>query len=315
MNTYSQTYIYSAVKQHAILMGDCVCVYDPKQDAIVEYTDCFNDIVNISLKKANVKQRWLTKIEQISELAKSHLFNHSVGSKPAQFEYYLKNTTTVSHRINHISYPFTNQLGHLFVLIVLRDHDAPPKSIIEAKLKMEDWRRVDNSQLRHIRKIISDIYEKSQASFVMLASPLEGGEKAKSLAGINEGDFFDEMEYELAGTPCEITRKGKVCTHKQGIQKLYPSDKMLVEMSAESYTGVPFFDDNGKVLAYLVIISKTKLVSKFHYRDVLAEFQPKLSRRLQLYAADQQLVELGDNHFDITQFSLGATPSTEALHQ
>tara|TARA_R110001583_G_C5671699_1_gene411434 strand:- start:32316 stop:35015 length:2700 start_codon:yes stop_codon:yes gene_type:complete len=315
MHIDSQSYFYSLLKQHAVLMGDCVCVYDPKRDAIVEYTDCFNDIVNIGAINTNVKQRWLTKIEKMSELAKSHLFSHNIESKPEQFEYYLKNKSANSHRINHISYPFTSQSGHLLVLIILRDHDALPKSIVEAKLKMEDWRRIDNSQLRHIRKIISAIYSRCQASFVMLALPQESGGTAKSLVAINEGGFIDEMVYELAGTPCEITNQGKICTHKKDIQKLYPSDKMLVEMSAESYIGVPFFDDNGRVQAYLVIISKTTLASKSHYHDVLDELQPKLSRRLQLYAADQQLLELGDNHFDITQFSLGATPSTETLGQ
>jgi len=315
MHTNSQSYFYTLVKQHAVLMGDCVSVYDPKLDAIVEYTDCFNNIVNIGSKNTDVKQNWLANISQISDIAKRHLFMHSTTSKPAQFEYYLKNKSGSSHRINHISYPYTSQEGQLLVLIILRDHDALPKSITEAKLKMEDWRRIDNSQLRHIRKVISAISARCQASFVMLALPQEEGRTAKSLVALSEGEFIDEMVYELAGTPCEITSQGIICTHKKDIQKLYPSDSMLVEMAAESYTGVPFFDDSGKVQAYLVIISKTKLKNHSFYHDVLDELQPKLTRRLQLYIADQQLLELGNSHFDISQFSLGATPSTEALRQ
>ncbi|WP_206485992.1 EAL domain-containing protein [Thalassotalea sp. G2M2-11] len=303
------------IKQHAILMGDCVFVYDPKADAIVEYTKCFDSIVGIESKNENVKQNWLNKIEHLSEDARDTLFNYDIESKPVQFEYLLTNDNGSSHRIKHISYPYLNAVGQLFVLIILRDHDLQPQSILEARSKVEDWRQLGNSQLRHIRKLIGTLYQDSKADFVMLALPIEGGKSAKSLVGIQDGKFFDELIYDLKGTPCDITAKGKICTHKKDIQKLYPEDKMLVEMSAESYAGVPFFNDQGKVLAYLVIISRAPLTDRLHFHHLLNELQPKLNRRLQLYITDQHLSELGSEHFDIRQFSLGATPSTEEFHQ
>tara|TARA_R110001583_G_scaffold134394_1_gene286073 strand:- start:2000 stop:4597 length:2598 start_codon:yes stop_codon:yes gene_type:complete len=314
MNEQNNSAVCSVIKQHAMFMGDCIAVYDLNEDSIIENTDCFDDIVNIVPKSSDIKVRWLAKIKELSATKKDLLLSSSLVDGGQHFDYLLKNKDGTYHHISQINYLYVIDNKQL-LLIVLHDFDAKPQLSSITAMKFEGWRGADSSQLRHIRKIVSEIYEQTIADFVMIALPTNSAHQAKSLVTIQNDEFLDDLNYDLHGTPCGITVSGKICVHKSEIQSLYPLDTMLVGMGAQSYAGVPFFNDNGEVFAYLVLISQSCLEKHDHYRDIIAKYQSKLNRRLQLYIADQHLSELTGQHFDSAQFSLGAAPSSNELIQ
>jgi formate hydrogenlyase transcriptional activator len=79
-------------------------------------------------------------------------------------------------------------------------------------------------------------------------------ERARSLAfwaGTNAGSDF---EYDLHGTPCLKVAEGRICHYGCNLQRLFPKDKPLVDLRAESYLGVPVRDSTQRVIGHLVII-------------------------------------------------------------
>jgi PAS domain S-box-containing protein len=78
--------------------------------------------------------------------------------------------------------------------------------------------------------------------------------RARSLAAWFSGQDGPEFEYDLNGTPCLKVSEGRTCHYDRNLQNLFPKDKPLVEMSAESYLGVPLRDSTQTIIGHLVII-------------------------------------------------------------
>lgn len=78
--------------------------------------------------------------------------------------------------------------------------------------------------------------------------------RARSLAFWQENEPGPEFEYDLRGTPCLKVVEGRTCHYDCNLQKLFPEDKPLVEMKAESYLGVPLCDSTQTIIGHLVIM-------------------------------------------------------------
>ena len=65
-------------------------------------------------------------------------------------------------------------------------------------------------------------------------------------------DFNENMEYELAGTPCEeVIKDGKICFYARDVCKSFPNDKDIVGM--EGYLGIPIFEASGGGRSIIVV--------------------------------------------------------------
>src|SRR5262249_35337019 len=62
--------------------------------------------------------------------------------------------------------------------------------------------------------------------------------RVRTLAYWSDGRIEDNVEYVLAGTPCEDVVRGQFCHHPSGVKEKFPGDRPLVEMGVESYLGV-----------------------------------------------------------------------------
>lgn len=67
-------------------------------------------------------------------------------------------------------------------------------------------------------------------------------------------DFDADIDYSLLGTPCERVIKGHSCVFGEKIQALFPDDKDLVELEAESYAAAPLIGTAGDVIGHLVVL-------------------------------------------------------------
>ncbi len=81
----------------------------------------------------------------------------------------------------------------------------------------------------------------------------------RTLAVSFRGEIQDNFEYLLEGTPCENVVTRGDCTYSRGIQRLFPRDRMLVDMRAECYMGVPLRDSAGRVLGLMAVLDNKPL--------------------------------------------------------
>jgi len=80
---------------------------------------------------------------------------------------------------------------------------------------------------------------------VILSQITETG-RAKALVMYLDGEFVDEYEYGLAGSPCETVDKKGYCAYQSGVDELFSDDPDLKTMGFVSYVGVPIMHPTEK---------------------------------------------------------------------
>jgi PAS domain S-box-containing protein len=105
--------------------------------------------------------------------------------------------------------------------------------------------------VRHLAKAVDAHY----AFVAEFASP-ETTTKARTIAFWARDRVAENLEWTLAGTPCEDVVHGKLCHHPLGVRQSFPSDRTLVDWGIESYLGVPLCDPEGKVLGHLAVFDE-----------------------------------------------------------
>jgi PAS domain S-box-containing protein len=90
--------------------------------------------------------------------------------------------------------------------------------------------------------------------FAFVAEMTEPDRRVRTLAFWNGEGFAANVEYDLEGTPCQRVLRGEVCHFERDVQALFPRDKDLVTLAAQSYLAVPLVNLAGKVLGHLAIL-------------------------------------------------------------
>lgn len=75
--------------------------------------------------------------------------------------------------------------------------------------------------------------------------------RLRALAFWMNGEFIDEYEYAIDGTPCEPVIEQRCMAHfPERVVDLFPADPDLPKFGAVSYMGVPFVDLDGRILGH-----------------------------------------------------------------
>jgi PAS domain S-box-containing protein len=81
--------------------------------------------------------------------------------------------------------------------------------------------------------------------------------RVRTLAYWRKGAPAENVEYDLAGTPCEITiRSGQPYCCPSGVQELFSVERGT---GREGYVGLPFFDPDGRVIGHLALFREQPL--------------------------------------------------------
>jgi PAS domain S-box-containing protein len=100
------------------------------------------------------------------------------------------------------------------------------------------------------------------AHFAFVAEFAEVNTRVRTLAYWARDHIHDNLEWELAGTPCEEVLKGSFCHHPTGVKDQFIHDRPLVEMGIESYLGVPLLDLAGNPLGHLAVFDERPMPSE-----------------------------------------------------
>jgi len=118
--------------------------------------------------------------------------------------------------------------------------------------------------------------------------------RVRTLAFWSGGQIVANIEYPLTGTPCEAVIGGEVCYYAHNIQALFPADKDLVTLGAESYLGLPLRDAAGRVLGHVAVLDNQPMRDETRRTDILRIFAARAGaelERLHTEAALRALVE------------------------
>ena len=109
-------------------------------------------------------------------------------------------------------------------------------------------------------------------------------------------DYADNFQYDLAGTPCEnvLDKEGPelaVCRYTRDVQALFPNDADLVTLNAESYLGVPIFDQNAQILGHIAALDQRPLSDEdaTHQHAILKIYAARIGAELERVSAETAL--------------------------
>jgi formate hydrogenlyase transcriptional activator len=104
--------------------------------------------------------------------------------------------------------------------------------------------------------------------------------RVRTLAYWTRDHIADNVEWDLAGTPCEDVVRGNLCHHPAGVSKLFPRDEPLAELGIESYLGVPLLDPDGHTLGHLAVFDEQPMPSEPHKLSIFRIFAARAAAEL-----------------------------------
>lgn len=128
----------------------------------------------------------------------------------------------------------------------------------------------------------------------------------RALAFWMDGEWIENYEYDIAGTPCELVIEDARLVHiPDNIVELYPGDSDIDRIGAVSYMGVPLQDVDGRILGHLSVLHSEPLPADEYLLAVFRIFAARASAELQrmraeadVHAREGKLTALVDSAMD-----------------
>ena len=122
----------------------------------------------------------------------------------------------------------------------------------------------------------------------------EAKSRVRMLAFWDGEQFAPNMEYDLAGTPCDgVVDNKQLCIYPTAIQQQFPTDQDLVTLGAESYLGVPILDSSGAIMGHFAALDVKPMDTRITKQSILRVFAARagaeLERKQAQFALEQQL--------------------------
>ncbi|MFO1475322.1 MAG: sigma 54-interacting transcriptional regulator [Verrucomicrobiota bacterium] len=180
------------------------------------------------------------------------------------------------------------------------DGNGKPEKLLAASRDVTQWKRAEN--LLHaivdgtssvtgdafFRSLLQRLAQGLGVRYAFVAECLSD-QRARSLAFWSTGVFGENFEYDLNGTPCLKVTQGQTCHYDRGLHKLFPQDKPLREMRAESYLGVPVRDSTRHIVGHLVIMDDKPMANDPLVLSVMTTFANRAGVELERLRAFDHL--------------------------
>jgi two-component system CheB/CheR fusion protein len=114
--------------------------------------------------------------------------------------------------------------------------------------------------------------------------------RVQVVAGWSDNAPAENIEYDLAGTPCAEVMTGVTCFHASGVRDIFPLDAMLGDLGVESYAGTPLRAADGQPQGLLVIMHDGPMdPSRHHPRAIMELVSGRAAAELERSRVEEQL--------------------------
>jgi formate hydrogenlyase transcriptional activator len=116
--------------------------------------------------------------------------------------------------------------------------------------------------------------------------------RVRTLAFWSRQSLADNVEYDVAGTPCEAVIGGVTAAHKDDVQTRFPEDRDLATLGARSYLGLPLVAASGDILGHLAVLDESPLREDEVTTAVLRTFAARAAMELERLRAATEIAAL-----------------------
>ncbi|MCB0214520.1 MAG: GAF domain-containing protein, partial [Anaerolineae bacterium] len=114
--------------------------------------------------------------------------------------------------------------------------------------------------------------------------------RVRTLAYVEDNEFQENIEYELAGTPCEHVINGKTYFCPVNLEDIFPK-----EAGMQSYVGVPIVDSSGAILGHLAVMDSQPITNNpQHPTSILQIFAARAGAELERKRAEEALSRVNE---------------------
>jgi len=119
---------------------------------------------------------------------------------------------------------------------------------------------------------------------------LDGQHRVTTIAMQLDGKPASNFTYSLKDTPCDKIKCCNFSFHPKNITQLFPNDKDLAKLKAESYVGVALKDKNSNVIGILCAISRRELTLPRNAEEVLNIIAARAAAELERKLSEEDLM-------------------------
>ncbi|MEW6683614.1 MAG: EAL domain-containing protein [Nitrospirota bacterium] len=149
----------------------------------------------------------------------------------------------------------TSEEGRILYTAILRDVTERDHTERMIRQIAEGVSAVTGSAF--FRTLLQHLAQTLEVEYAFVGGFVAGrDDRIRTLAVLADGQFVDNFEYDLGGTPCERVVGRDLCVYADRVQERFPEDRLLVEMGAESYMGVPLFGSSGQAIGLLAVLGR-----------------------------------------------------------
>ncbi len=149
------------------------------------------------------------------------------------------------------------------------------------------------------RSLVTHLASAMDVSYAFVAEFDRPTMRARTLAYWGKGEILDNIEFDLAGTPCEDVIRSGLCHHPRGVRDKFPDDRDLIELGIESYLGVPLLDVDGLVLGHLAVFDERPLPPEPRRLSIFRIFATRAAVELERLRVEKRLLESERRYRDL----------------
>src|SRR5262249_22298704 len=170
------------------------------------------------------------------------------------------------------------------------DYFAALRAIMEGTVR-STGQEFFQSLVRHLAQSVGTQYA--------LVAEFAGAGRARTVAYWCRDRIVDNVEWDLAGTPCEEVVRGRLCHHPIGVKEKFPDDKPLVEWGIESYLGVPVCAWKGPHVGHRAVFDDRPMPAEPRRQYTFQIFAARAAAELERLKMEQRLKASEERYRDL----------------
>jgi PAS domain S-box-containing protein len=134
-------------------------------------------------------------------------------------------------------------------------HDVTERTRYEQALRAIVEETSSETGEDFFRSLVRNLSAAAEVTCAYVSEYLDTGKtRARTLALLIHDGFVENVDYDLANTPCQLVSDGRRVFYANSVQEAFPEDEWLGKVGAQSYHGFPFFDSSGSPIGHLAVI-------------------------------------------------------------
>ncbi len=162
---------------------------------------------------------------------------------------------------------------------------------------------------------VKNLSEALGTSTAWVTEFLPDNKTLRTLSFYHNGDWIENLVYEMKGTPCETVINNKSLVHiPDNVFELYPDDPTIEPLNAVSYMGMPFLDESGEVVGHIAVMDSENMPDEETSLYIFRIFASRASAELQRLKAESKIKSANEKLSRLFNSTMDGVIELDKLH-